>query len=69
MTEIFAMSVGFLNGRKAVDLNEIFIDGLHVKEEDLIGEEGKGFRYLLHSLNPERILVGVEAIGIGQQQH
>ena len=53
-------------GRKAVDSNEIFIDGLHVKE-DLIGEEGKGFRYLLHSLNPERILVGVEAIGIGQQ--
>ncbi|MBO88900.1 MAG: acyl-CoA dehydrogenase [Rickettsiales bacterium] len=54
-------------GRKAVDSNEIFIDGLPISEEDLIGEEGKGFRYLLHSLNPERILVGCEAIGIGQQ--
>jgi len=54
-------------GRKAVDSNEIFIDGLPIPKEDLIGEEGKGFRYLLHSLNPERILVGSEAIGIGQQ--
>ena len=54
-------------GRKAVDSNEIFIDGLPISKDDLIGEEGKGFRYLLHSLNPERILVGAEAIGIGQQ--
>ena len=54
-------------GRKAVDSNEIFIDGLPIPQEDLVGEEGKGFRYLLHSLNPERILVGAEAIGIGQQ--
>ena len=54
-------------GRAAVDSNEIFIDGLPIPEDDLIGEEGKGFRYLLHSLNPERILVGAEAIGIGQQ--
>ena len=54
-------------GRKAVDSNEVFIDGLPVPAEDLIGEEGKGFRYLLHSLNPERILVGLEAVGIGQQ--
>ena len=53
-------------GRKAVDSNEVFIDGLPVPKEDLIGEEGKGFRYLLHSLNPERVLVGVEGIGIGQ---
>jgi len=53
-------------GRKAVDSNEVFIDGLPVPAEDLIGEEGKGFRYLLHSLNPERVLVGVEGIGIGQ---
>ena len=35
-------------------------------EEDRIGEEGKGFGYILHSLNPERVLLGVEAIGIGQ---
>lgn len=54
-------------GRKAVDSNEVFIDGLPIPKEDLIGEEGKGFRYLLHSLNPERILVASEAIGIGQQ--
>ncbi len=53
-------------GRKAVDSNEVFYDGLPVPAEDLIGEEGKGFRYLLHSLNPERILVGVEGIGVGQ---
>ena len=53
-------------GRAAVDSNEVFIDALPVPLEDRIGEEGKGFRYLLHSLNPERILIGAEAIGIGQ---
>ncbi|MGB0920138.1 MAG: acyl-CoA dehydrogenase family protein [Alphaproteobacteria bacterium] len=53
-------------GRKAVDSNAIFIDGLEVPEEDRIGEEGKGFSYLLHSLNPERILIGAEAIGLGR---
>jgi acyl-CoA dehydrogenase len=53
-------------GRKAVDSNSIFIDGLFIPEEDRIGEEGKGFSYILHSLNPERILIAVEAIGIGQ---
>ncbi|PHQ70263.1 MAG: acyl-CoA dehydrogenase [Sneathiella sp.] len=52
-------------GRKAVDSNEVFIDALPVPDEDLIGEEGKGFHYLLHSLNPERVLVGMEAVGIG----
>jgi acyl-CoA dehydrogenase len=53
-------------GRKAVDSNAVFIDGLFVPEADRIGEEGKGFGYLLHSLNPERILIAAEAIGIGQ---
>ena len=53
-------------GRKAVDSNAIFIDGLFVPEEDRIGEEGQGFSYILHSLNPERILIAAEAIGIGQ---
>jgi acyl-CoA dehydrogenase len=53
-------------GRKAVDSNAIFIDGLFIPESDRIGEEGKGFSYILHSLNPERILIAVEAIGIGQ---
>lgn len=53
-------------GRAAVDSNEVFIDALPVPAEDRIGEEGEGFRYLLHSLNPERILISAEAIGIGQ---
>jgi len=52
-------------GRKAVDSNALFIDDLHVPIEDRIGEEGSGFKYLLHGLNPERILIGAEAIGIG----
>ncbi|MGD9882329.1 MAG: acyl-CoA dehydrogenase family protein [Reyranella sp.] len=53
-------------GRKAVDSNAIFIDGLFVPEEHRIGEEGRGFSYILDSLNPERVLVAMEAIGIGQ---
>lgn len=53
-------------GRKAVDSNSVFIDGLFVPDEDLIGEEGKGFFYILHSLNAERVLIGAEAVGIGQ---
>jgi acyl-CoA dehydrogenase len=53
-------------GRKCVDSNELFIDDLKVPADDLIGEEGQGFRCLLHSLNPERILVAAEAIGIGR---
>ncbi len=53
-------------GRKAVDSNALFIDGLFVPEADRIGDEGRGFGYILHSLNPERILIGAEAIGIGQ---
>ena len=44
-------------GRKAVDSNAIFIDGLFIPGADRIGEEGKGFSYILHSLNPERILI------------
>ena len=52
-------------GRAAVDTNFVFYDGLPVPREDLIGEEGRGFRYILDSLNPERILIASEAIGIG----
>ncbi len=52
-------------GRKAVDSNAIFIDGLFIPDEDRIGEEGKGFSYILHSLNPERVLIAAEAVGIG----
>ncbi|MCZ6522604.1 MAG: acyl-CoA/acyl-ACP dehydrogenase [Alphaproteobacteria bacterium] len=53
-------------GRHCVDSNELFIDDLEIPVEDRIGEEGEGFRCLLHSLNPERILVGAEAVGIGR---
>jgi len=52
-------------GRKAVDSNSMFIDGLEVPEDDRIGAEGQGFEILLHGLNPERILVAAEAVGIG----
>jgi len=52
-------------GRKAVDSNAIFIDGLFIPDSDRVGEEGKGFGYILHSLNPERVLIASEAIGIG----
>jgi acyl-CoA dehydrogenase len=53
-------------GRKCVDSNELFIDGLPIPAEDLIGEEGQGFRQILHGLNPERVLVAAEAVGIGR---
>jgi acyl-CoA dehydrogenase len=53
-------------GRNAVDSNAVFIDDLFIPDEDRVGEEGKGFTYLLDSLNPERILVGSEAIGVGR---
>ena len=53
-------------GRAAVDSNMVFIDGLPVPRDHLIGEEGRGFSYLLHSLNPERILVAAEAVGLGR---
>ncbi|MDJ0388709.1 acyl-CoA dehydrogenase family protein [Roseomonas sp. E05] len=52
-------------GRKAVDSNQLFIDNLEVPLEDRIGEEGKGFDYILHGLNPERILIAAEALGLG----
>ncbi|MBE7369064.1 acyl-CoA dehydrogenase family protein [Ramlibacter pallidus] len=53
-------------GRKAVDSNQVFFDGLRVPVEDRIGEEGQGFGYILHGLNPERILIAAEAVGLGQ---
>jgi acyl-CoA dehydrogenase len=53
-------------GRHAVDSNMLFIDGLVIPQEDRIGEEGEGFQYLLHGLNPERILLAAEAVGIGR---
>ena len=53
-------------GRSAVDSNEMFIDGLPVPVADRIGEEGRGFEYILHGMNPERILIAAEAVGIGR---
>jgi acyl-CoA dehydrogenase len=53
-------------GRKAVDSNQVFIDGLEVPVDDRIGEEGRGFEYILHGMNPERILIAAEGIGLGK---
>jgi len=53
-------------GRKAVDSNQVFFDGLPVPEADRIGEEGKGFEYILHGMNPERILIAAECVGLGR---
>jgi len=53
-------------GRKAVESNAVFIDDLHVPADALVGEEGRGFYYLLEGLNPERVLVGAEAVGLGR---
>ena len=52
-------------GRHAVDSNMLFFDGLEVPEEDRVGEEGAGFKMLLHGLNPERVLIAAEAVGLG----
>ncbi len=53
-------------GRHAVDSNMLFINDLWIPEEDRIGAEGDGFKILLHGLNPERILLGAEAVGLGR---
>jgi len=53
-------------GRKCVDSNELFIDGLEIPIEDRIGEEGRGFEYILHGMNPERVLIAGEAVGLGR---
>ena len=61
---IAAEAVGI--GRAAIDSNMLFIDGLAVPEDDRIGAEGDGFRMILHGLNPERVLIAAEAVGIGR---
>ena len=53
-------------GRAAVDSNEIFIDDLEIPDADVVGTPGEGFYHLLDSLNPERIVIGIEAVGIGR---
>ncbi len=53
-------------GRAAVDSNQVFIDGLPVPVEDRLGEEGRGFECILHGMNPERILIAAESVGLGR---
>jgi acyl-CoA dehydrogenase len=53
-------------GRHAVDTNMLFIDGLRASAADMVGQEGRGFHMLLDGLNPERILVAAEAVGMGR---
>ena len=49
-----------------MDSNELFIDNLEVRDDEVVGQVGQGFRYLLDGLNPERTVVGMEGIGIGR---
>jgi acyl-CoA dehydrogenase len=53
-------------GRKCVDSNQVFFDGMEIPVEDRIGDEGRGFEYILDGMNPERILIGAEAVGLGR---
>ena len=53
-------------GRKSVDSNELFFENFEIPMEDRIGEEGRGFEYILHGMNPERILIAAEAVGLGK---
>ncbi len=53
-------------GRHAIDSNQVFFDAYPVPEEDRLGEEGKGFDYILHGMNPERILIAAESVGLGR---
>ena len=53
-------------GRKPVDSNELFFENFEIPVEDRLGEEGRGFEYILHGMNPERILIAAEAVGLGQ---
>jgi acyl-CoA dehydrogenase len=52
-------------GRKAIDSNELFFEDFEIPMEDRIGEEGRGFDYILHGMNPERVLIAAEAVGLG----
>ena len=54
-------------GRNAVNSNEVFINELVVADADVVGEVGRGFRTLLDGINPERIVIAAEAVGIGQR--
>jgi acyl-CoA dehydrogenase len=53
-------------GRKCVDSNELFFEDFEIPLDDLVGEEGRGFEYILHGMNPERVLIAAEAVGLGR---
>ena len=53
-------------GRHAIDSNMLFFEDLWIPEEDLVGTEGEGFKIILHGLNPERVLLAAEAVGLGR---
>ena len=53
-------------GRKTVNSNELFFENFEIPVEDRLGEEGRGFEYILHGMNPERILIAAEAVGLGK---
>jgi alkylation response protein AidB-like acyl-CoA dehydrogenase len=52
-------------GRAGVDTNQLYFDGWRVPAADRIGEEGQGFKMIMHGMNAERILVAAEALGLG----
>ena len=53
-------------GRKCVDSNQVFFDGMEIPVEDRVGDEGRGFEYILDGMNPERILIAAESVGLGR---
>src|ERR1700709_1863285 len=53
-------------GRKDADSNQLFLENFEIPLADRLGEEGRGFQYILHGMNPERILIAAEAVGLGQ---
>src|SRR5438270_9144312 len=53
-------------GRKPVDSNELFFENFEIPLDDRLGDEGRGFEYILHGMNPERILIAAEAVGLGK---
>ncbi|MBI5505261.1 MAG: acyl-CoA/acyl-ACP dehydrogenase [Deltaproteobacteria bacterium] len=54
-------------GRNAVNSNEVFIHELPVEDADVVGEVGRGFHHLIDGINPERIVIAAEAVGIGRR--
>jgi alkylation response protein AidB-like acyl-CoA dehydrogenase len=53
-------------GRAAVDSNELFIENLEVRDDEVVGEVDDGFACLIDGLNPERVVIGMEGVGLGR---